>query len=218
MKKIIISIAVLGVLIWAMPALAAKPDTPPGQESAEVCATIKDGTIEYGRVGDPDTNIIPIGYDMWGYNYQAHMFNGYYDNNSRPDTPVSEGIMLQMKWNDEWLSNKDCNGDGKLDRGYSCDPVLAKNSGCPGAWLTNHQRGTYEENGVVHHWEYFVKIIAVPTDAEKMDGVWYAADGTEIGPEIWGAYAVIERVYNDTGTGEHGVEYLSPNHAGFGGW
>lgn len=37
------------------------------------CTTIQEGTIE--RL---DGVIIETGYDEWGYNYQAHMFNGTY--------------------------------------------------------------------------------------------------------------------------------------------
>jgi len=183
-------------------------------------ATIKDGTIYYGRVGTPDTEIIQIGYDKWGYNYQAHMFRGYYENNARPDDPVTESdTMLIMKWSDTWLSNKDRNvGDNKLDRGNE-EPY--DSSAAEGAWLTNHQWGTYEdeETGEVYHWTYFVKIVYPGDDAFEDGGVWYTEeDGTEIGPSLWGAYAVIQRVYNDQGTGEHGIEYLSPASPGFGGY
>lgn len=59
------------------------------------CTTIKDGTIEYGRVGDPNTEIIPIGYDKWGYNYQAHMFNGWYWNNQRPEPAYTKDTIDQ---------------------------------------------------------------------------------------------------------------------------
>ena len=37
----------------------------------------------------------------------------------------------------------------------------------------------------------FTKIVAAPAGATAADGVWYAADGTEIGPVIWGAFATI---------------------------
>jgi len=85
-------------------------------------------------------------FDKWGYNYQGHIFSGLYHNASRPDPPCVLGscasdTYLIMKWSDEWLSNQDRNGDGKLDRGYSCDPVNANSSACEGAWLTNHQKG-----------------------------------------------------------------------------
>lgn len=123
------------------------------------CTTIQDGLITYGRVGDPSADIIPIGYDEWGYNYQAHMFNGmwcdyhpYYRAGGGGYNWCLENmsdVELMMKWSDEWLSNKNCNQDTKLDRGYTCDPTLAKNSGCPGAWLTNHERGSYDEDSVV---------------------------------------------------------------------
>jgi hypothetical protein len=157
------------------------------------CTTIQDGTITYGRVGDPSTDIIPIGYDQWGYNYQAHMFNG------------------------KWCDYQDCNNDGKLDRGYSCDPVNAGSSGCPGAWLTNHEFGTYvNDNGETCSYTYFCKIVAAPADAYVVDDSWYEADGTEIGPVIWGAFATIEEVENDPCAGLHGLQYRSPASPGFG--
>jgi len=198
------------------------------------CATIKDGTIEYGRVGDPNTEIIPIGYDQWGYNYQAHMFNGMWCDYHPYYRPGGAGhddcirdmgnVELMMKWSDEWLSNKDCNDDGKLDRGYSCDPDGANNSGCPGAWLTNHERGTYiNAAGDVCSYYIFIKFIAAPDDAyvaepydEDGNGTWYTIDNIEIGVQIWGAFAVIQEVERDTCQGTHGATYISPFGTGLG--
>jgi hypothetical protein len=65
---------------------------------------------------------------------------------------------------------------------------------------------------------YFVKIVAVPTDATLTDGIWFNADGTEIGPEIWGEFATIQTVENDPCAGINGIQYISPDHPGFGGW
>jgi len=188
------------------------------------CTKIKDGTIEYGRVGDPNNETIPIGYDAWGYNYQAHMFNGLYWNNQRPDPPYTEdtapsNTWLIMKWSDEWLANTDCNIDGKLDRGYSCDQESASSSACQGAWVTNHQFGSYEgEDGETCYWNYFVKIVMVPEDAYKEDGMWYMDNTTEteIGSVIWGAYARILQVENDPCAGLEGVQYNAPAPTGFG--
>ena len=144
------------------------------------------------------------------------MYIGLYGNYQRPPEPVDDGYKLMMKWSDVWLSNKDCNGDGKLDRGYSCDPVNADSSACPGAWLTNHMNGEYEQDGETCHWTYFVKIVAAPADAVATNGVWYAVDGTEIGPVIWGAFAIIQEVENDPCAGLHGIQYNSPSPTGFG--
>ena len=36
-------------------------------------------------------------------------------------------------------------------------------------------------------------------------GTWYDAAGNEIGPEIWGDFAVIQRVYNDPCSGATGL-------------
>src|SRR5687768_9033323 len=74
--------------------------------------------IQSGLITDNAGNVIRTGFDQWGYNYQAHMFNGIYENFTRPSVPVTDGLVnLQMKWSDDWLSNLDCNADNKLDRG-----------------------------------------------------------------------------------------------------
>jgi hypothetical protein len=173
------------------------------------CTTIQDGMLYRS-----DGELIETGFDEWGYNYQAHMFNGgYCDAYHDADwcQPYKD-VELIMKWNDAWMSNKDCDGDGLLDRHYGYDSYIGS-----GAWETNHQKGTYvDDNGKKQRWEYFVKIIAAPADATCVGSVWNAADGTEIGPEIWGSFAIVQEVINDTGTGEHGVAYLSPYSAGFG--
>ena len=100
MTKTIILLAALLLLLTASTAFSQ-------------CAKIKDGTIN-----DSTGNTITLGFDKWGYNYQAHMFNGLYENFSRPPVPVTESnTNLIMKWSDDWLSNLDCDGDHKLDRG-----------------------------------------------------------------------------------------------------
>jgi len=176
-----------------------------------------------------------LGFDPYGYNYEAHMFRGYYANaylgryGFPPYTGDADAYLaanpaaaktwvwpyrddwLLMKWNDAWLSNKDCDGDGSLDRHYGYLSYIGS-----GAWLTNHQSGTYEDDGVTYKWEYFVKIVAVHSDAVKTEGVWYSADGVEIGPDIWGEFAIIQEVHNDQGTGDHGLLYKSSACPGFG--
>ncbi len=200
MKKILI-IAVIVVLTLALSlSIGAKSDK-------KDCATIQDGTITA-----LDGSIIVPGYDKWGYNYQAHMFNGWYSDYDRIAGGPYADVKLIMKWNDAWLSNKDCDRDDLLDRHYGFNSYIGS-----GAWETNHQSGTYKDgDGKICKWTYFVKIVAAPDDAYVEDGIWYAADGTEIGPVIWGEFATVQQVYNDTGTGEHGIEYLSPAGPGFG--
>ncbi|MBS3787559.1 hypothetical protein KGY79_05110 [Candidatus Bipolaricaulota bacterium] len=63
-------------------------------------------------------------------------------------------------------------------------------------------------------WTYFTKIVAVPKDAElEEDDIWYSADGTEIGPSIWGSFAQVQTVES----GE-GATYVSPSGPGLGKW
>lgn len=203
MKKItifgMVALVVVMALAVAMPALAGN-----GNE----CATIKDGTI-LAKTGEP----VVLGYDEFGYNYQAHIFNGRYCDYDRVVGGDYCDVWLVMKWNDAWLSNKDCDGDDEhlLDRHSGYDSYIGS-----GAWLTNHQYGSYIVDGKEYHWTYFTKIIAVPEDATLEGGIWYAADETEIGPVIWGSFATIESVYNDLYEGVHGIEYLNPAPAGFG--
>ncbi|MBA7714574.1 hypothetical protein ES703_123600 [subsurface metagenome] len=197
MKTLIAMILAVTLLVTLSGmALAAKPDND--------CTTIKDGLTD--SYGDP----LVLGYDQYGYNYQAHMFSGRYCDYDRVIGGDYCDVQLIMKWNDAWLSNKSCDDDLLLDR-----PASYIGSG---AWCTNHMWGSYEEDGKTCYWVYFVKMVAVPEDAELVAGIWYTAEGTEIGPEIWGAFATIQQVYNDQGTGEHGIEYLSPAGPGFGKW
>ena len=200
-----------------------------GTAMANDCAKIKDGTIT-DKFGTP----LQLGYDQWGYNYQSHMFNGWYWNNQRPVPPYTKDTIDQapsktwliMKWSDEWLSNKDCNGDGKLDRGYSCNPENPISSACDGAWLTNHQWGSYEdeETGKTCNWNYFVKMVYVSPeygykaiDPEDGKQYWYTIEGDEkIGSVIWGAYARILQISNDPCADETGVRNNFETPTGFG--
>ncbi len=218
------------------------------------CKTITQKEVYY-TAGWYLAGPISKGFDDFGYNYQAHLFNGYYPNHyyNKLGLPPYEGddaayyqrltdegllgkwqttayaqtlwnsrdVILVMKWSDAWLSNKDCDGDGALDRP---SPVIGS-----GAWETNHQSGTCIIEGKEHHWSYFVKIVAVPDDAYKSDFVydpnnpeklidwtWYTAGGVELGPQLWGSYTRRLQISNDPCEGEHGVLWKSPASPGLG--
>ena len=219
-------------------------------ESIAGCTRIKDGVLAYSAAADgyPDHYLYPnpltLGFDVFGYNYQGHMFNGSYanaylgryafppyegdDDTYLAENPAAENTwvwpyrndQLAMKWNDAWLSNVDCDRDGKLDRYYGFDSYRGS-----GAWLTNHMSGEYEEGGETCKWNYFVKIVAAPVEAyvdepcyPNVGCTYYALDGTEIGAQIWGAFAIIQQVENDPCWGLHGLQYISPERAGLGNW
>lgn len=332
MKKVLMSLIVASVLLVSLGVvLADKPiafdsqGNEIGWQFNEQCTKIQDGTLKTS-----DGNVITTGFDEWGYNYQGHFFLGGYCDAYRDAAwcqPYKD-VKLSMKWNDAWLSNVDCDGDGLLDRHYGFDSYIGS-----GAWLTNHQSGSYEQfkywdvsgnwviavnneaylhdytftmtsledgtftgvggypagamdysfdeivvNGQITgdniaftatyynpltglptgyswtatgtiaadgtlsgtgtsgvsewhstfgeatqisetcYWNYFVKIVAVPDDATLTDGIWYASDGTEIGPAEWGEFAIIQEVENDDCAGLHGLQYLSPTRAGLGNW
>ncbi len=178
----VLSSAALLASLLAGPALAAPPPS-----DHDGCFTIQGGTL-LDSAGNP----IVLGYDQFGYNYQAHMFNGTYDSSDR----VLDGMYwgqtgdyvddsLIMKWSDTWLANVDCNGDGKLDRGLGTDGYATDTSR---GWLTNQNEGDYTDANGVQHYTYFAKI------------VWVGSGG------LWGAYDIIEEVYNDPAAGFHGLQ------------
>ena len=103
-------------------------------------------------------------------------------------------INLLMKWNDAWIANTDCTLDGKLDRHYGYPSYIGSS-----VWETNHMWGGEGSES----WTYFTKIVAVPSDANRVGpantGIWYGADDVEIGPDIWGEFATIMEVESGVG-------------------
>ena len=205
--------------------------------AADDCTSIQDGVLTYSSGHYLEGQPIPTGFDAYGYNYGAHLFSGSYanvylggagfppyDGDDEAYLAANPGAAshwawpyreydLGMKWNDAWLSNKDCDGDGKLDRHYGYPSYVGS-----GAWETNHTRTLYFDDGKKCKYVDFVKIIAVPSDATNTGGIWYTADGTEIGPDIWGQFAIIQEIVNDPCDGVNGLQYISPDHSGWGGW
>lgn len=209
----------------------------PQGNPAKACTSIQSGELLYSAGHYLASEPLMIGFDPYGYNYQGKLFSGSYANAylGRDGLPPYEGDdeaylaenpdaenhwtwpyrndNVMMKWNDAWLDNKDCDGDGLLDRHFGYDSYRGS-----GAWLTNHQSGEYlGDDEETYKWNYFVKIVAAPSDAEAVEGVWYTADSKEIGPVIWGDFAKIMEVYNDQGTGDHGLLYKGERPA-LGGW
>ncbi len=89
MKKLFFLVIFMAAFAFLFtPAMATKP-------TDNTCATIQGGTLV-----DTKDNAIGLGYDQWGYNYQAHMFNGWYDNYLRPNEPVASGDRVMQLMHD----------------------------------------------------------------------------------------------------------------------
>jgi hypothetical protein len=207
MKKAVFSLTIVFILLIAISttAYADKPvqTDANGNEVAWENSHPTCTTIQSGLLTDSLGRTLSTGYDEFGYNYQAHMFNGTYDGSDRVldgkywgSTVDYVDDHLMMKWSDEWLANVDCNGDGKLDRG------LVEGSSPTGTsygWTTNHVEGDYiGSDGNLHTYTDFVKIVWVGT-----------------GGSLWGQYEIIEEVYNDPFGGFNGLLYKE-NPAGLG--
>jgi len=210
---LVIALLVLGVST----SLAGQPISvdSQGNESAWVYSA-SCTNIQSGELLRSDGVVITIGFDEWGYNYQGHVFSGGYCDAYRDAEwcqPYKD-IDLLMKWNEQWMSNEDCDSDGALDRHRGFDSYLGS-----GAWETNQMSGEYlDEDGNTCQWSSFTKIIAAPANATLDGGVWYTADGTEIGEAIWGEFAITMDIYSDTCSDEHPILYFSPDGVGFGPW
>lgn len=161
MKKIGLGVGLF--LLAASAVFAAKP--------VNSCHYVVDGNIPYPTGHYLASEKYTTGYDAFGYNYQAHIFNGTYgnayfgrsgwapyagDDEAYLDvypTAASHwawpfrNVNLQMKWNDAWLANKDCETPTDvLDRHAGLSTYRGS-----GAWLTNHATGTYTSS-VNYNW------------------------------------------------------------------
>jgi hypothetical protein len=207
MKKALFSITIVLILLIAI-STTAYADKPVqldsnGNEVAWENSHPDCTTIQSGLITDSAGNPLVTGFDEFGYNYQAHIFNGTYDGADRVLDGKYWGSSgdyvddhLVMKWSDEWLANVDCDGNGKLDRGLVGNDAP---TGTSYGWTTNHVEGDYfDEDGNVHTYTYFAKI------------VWVGPGGT-----LWGQYQIIEEINNDPFGGLNGLTYKE-NPAGLG--
>lgn len=222
MKKWAVNVLVVGVvLLCAAPAWAQKP---------KGCSTIPQGVITYSAGHYLSGQPLAPGFDPFGYNYQARMFDGSYFNAysgaagwspydgddvaylaAHPEAAdfwawPYRNDHLAMKWNDAWLSNRDCDGDGKLDRHYGFASYIGS-----GAWETNHLTYVGSDG---NDYNYFVKIVAAPSSATLVNAIWYTTKEVVIGPAIWGEFAIIQEVTNDPDY----ANYRSPAGPGLGKW
>lgn len=216
MKKFIITIAGITLMfVMAGVVHAAKPTSVDsnGNETAWEtanfgCTTIQSGELHYSD-GHYLNGSLTTGFDIFGYNYQGHMFKGSYANSylGKDGYPPYEGddndyalkieemqkdtnylnkwywpyrnVNLIMKWSDSWIANVSCDDDGVLDRGL-VNGVLT--NGVSKGWLTNHMEEKYDSNDDGtndSHYTYFVKI-------------GWVDDGS-----LWGAYDVLQEEYQE---------------------
>ena len=97
MKKLLFAVSIIPVLAFIF--YACGKENTPKQESGDLkaggCTTIQSGLIH-----SSDNLPIETGYDDWGYNYQAHIFNGLYCDsyhNAGWCQPYAD-VELIMKW------------------------------------------------------------------------------------------------------------------------
>ncbi|MDZ4226072.1 MAG: hypothetical protein U1C66_01115, partial [Patescibacteria group bacterium] len=117
---------------------------------------------------------VGAGFDEYGYNERAHIFNGAADGVDRNldgkvwGDPTYANDKLVMKWNKAW---DECNDAGNDDE-----------AACAGAWINNEWNGA-GKNGSKEVWHY--KIIWVGSAGEA------SPHWQEGGYSVWGNYEVL---------------------------
>ena len=173
----------------------------------------------------------PTGYDQYGYNYVAHMYNGkladYNRHRGGPVTSWTEEITapdgttytfdidtfntkLIMKWNDQWLSPEevfDAAGNVKIENGIDDDGDGVVDEYGEG------RDGDYSNSWLTNHF------VGVYSDS---DGTWhftlhYKIVYTGPGSPLWGLFTVIQTVFNDDNpaTPDGLMQKLIPTGLGF---
>lgn len=113
------------------------------------------------------------GFDQWGYNDQARVFNGPADGVDRNNDglmwgdPTYANDKLNMKWSEDWIRGN--------DEGWTNPPYAD-------AWTSNHWNGKVK-NGSGETWQY--KIVWV---GPELSASTYWRPG---GYAIWGQFEVI---------------------------
>ncbi|NLX36382.1 MAG: hypothetical protein GXY68_06820 [Chloroflexi bacterium] len=170
---------------------------------ADDCVGIASGQISYPPGHYWAAQPVARGYDAYGFNYQAQRFRGWFVNSELgfmglppyegdyaayiaanpaaaalgdPADPTSfwslKDLQLDIKWNEAYRARTDCDGNGWFDRHPGSSSYMGT-----GAWYTNHVSGVY----LGQSYRSFSKVVAVPADAVLAGGLWYAADGRELG-------------------------------------
>ena len=158
-----------------------------------------------------------VGFDQFGYNYQARLFNGLFGNadenrpgDGNPDTYLGAstdsygyydadgdfhavvvdvaGTHLIMQWSEAW--HMAVFGPDNLR--YNGDEILWSVAG-QDAWLTNHVEGTgtiYDIDGVTVIYQGRLTILSK---------IRWVGDTTGYTNPIWGQFAVIQKVISGPG-------------------
>jgi hypothetical protein len=203
------------------------------------CQTIPRGEIFYPP-GHYLVGPIPDDVDAYGFYYQGHMFVGLMVNyylgalgyppykedaatylNENPDVVLLpeweyRNYSMYMEWNDAFLSNRECNGDGTLDRhlGHRC----YKGSGA-GFTLHLSQSNPVTPDYLMsndYQWNNLKKVEAVPAHAVTDGAKWYTRRGVEIGlvydlydPLLEGLATVLDIEHNPNPDGSRQILYRS---------
>ena len=164
--------------------------------NAQECIAIKDGYLTHKG------NVVEPGVNAWGHNYQARKFSGQYCDNYYDAAWCQQynNTFVEMKWNDVWLSNKDCDADGNLDRHTGFETYRGS-----GARLYQRQTMVHPDDTVD---TYQSVIKAAPEEAVEVtiEGERYfmlmGKKPEVLGPVIWNQFYVEWQQWHSTGDHE----------------
>lgn len=215
MKKSSLAAAVLAALSFATTASATS--------SPSTCASIAQGTVLYAPTSYLHGTVIKKGRNAFGYDYnqrsfEGNIFNSYANADGFPPLKGNEAdylaanpsaathwawpyrdTRLDMVWSDEWLSNKDCNHDGLLDRHYGLPSYIDS-----GAVLSETESWPVMVGTKKKHAHDVLRVEARKSNSSVGAPVSYFGEqtiygpgGEVLGPQLWGEFYVSCYKLND---------------------
>ncbi|MCK5285710.1 MAG: hypothetical protein KAJ58_00590 [Candidatus Pacebacteria bacterium] len=151
-----------------------------------------DSAAEFNIASKP-FNQVTQGIDSYGFDYLNHRFIGEFCSLSRGanyycdfNDPMLNGA-TKVIWNDAYLSNKDRNGDGKLDRHYGYESYLSSE-----ACMLLRYSTVFELDGEMIHYESGSKHVAAKKSDVAKYGGWFSKDGTYLGPQVIDEFILLD--------------------------
>lgn len=185
---------------------------------------------------DAKNNSKMLGYDEWGFNFEAQHFKGYLINMILADPafqtmPHYRNHLYTGQGQEFWdmLMNTygyfdqimpgfllDCELRSKWN-----DGIMDKNGVYPQTWVDSNgiisfKYSMTDENG--KRWSHFRKLVSSRSTDELVDGFWFNEDGQEIGFEsYWWPTLIVVQV-NNTGNPPSIFynDYIAPYGQGYG--
>jgi len=193
-----------------------------------------DESIELNNFNEKSSDLLlksnNKGFDAYGYNWNAHHFNGILFNAIIGDTLYEElfGFMYPYSGDDAQYIEDFNFADGLPFWGYRelylvmhwNEALISREGVYPekwidsNGWITFHYSGMDEEG---NRWSQFQKMVAAKSTDNYSNGIWYDMNGNEIGVySTWDELILIQVVNTGNIHPDFFAPYVNPSSSGIG--